>query len=966
MIFLKLFNGFSRQSEMIKEENMKLVMKSICLLILSFLSLGIYSQNTESLMLSGSGLGNTVTWDFYCSGGMNSGKWSKIEVPSQWELQGFGEYTYGRWYKKKGVKNPSMETGLYRRTFKIPKTWKGKQVSIVFEGVMTDAEVKVNSQLAGAMHQGGFYRFTYDITDKLEYGKKNELEVKVWKHSANKSVNAAERRADWWLFGGIYRPVYLEVKPKTNIERIAVDASADGNLLTQVFFSQVPEGYSLRTSLLSIEDGVVIGEQTTHLEAGTATQLIQTRWADIKTWTPESPNLYLMNLELLDGNKEAVHSCRQRIGFRTVEFRPRDGIYVNGTKIIMKGVNRHSFHPDGGRTTNREVSLQDVRLMKEMNMNAVRFHYPPDSHFLEVCDSLGLFVIDELAGWQNRYDTEVGLKLQKEMLIRDVNHPCIVLWSNGNEGGWNTELDKHFADYDLQKRHVIHPWADFDGLDTHHYPAYLTGVARFTNGYKVFMPTEFMHGQYDQGHGAGLEDFWNNYTSHPLFAGGFMWEFCDNAVKRVDKGGILDSDDFNAPDGIVGPRREKEGSFYTVREVWSPIQFKKLLITPSFRGEFMVTNAFLFTNLRDCRMKYRLYTVSSPLNGEKQQLLTEGEVKLPALEPGETGKANMILPENFFKGDVLELEAFNGQGESICNWTWPVKYADTYWLEQSGAQPAGDAAFYKEEDGKVVLSSGDLSVCFNTADGTLMDVRKGNKEIPFRDGPVAVGMRIRFTGYKVRKEGEEALFVANYLGGLDSIVWRMKANGLLHMDAVMLNRASGGGGFDDAFTDENILNFGLSFSYPEEKVTGMKWMGRGPYRVWKNRIKGTNYGLWDKAYNNTVTGESFENLVYPEFKGYHANLYWATIQSEGVPFTVYSESDGLFFRVFTPEEPKGRQDGIHTMPDFPPGDLSFLYDIPAIRSFKPISQHGPQSQPGSIRIKKGDEGIRMKLWFDFR
>ena len=207
---------------------MKLFMKLVCLLILSFLSLSVYSQNTESLMLSGSGLGNTVTWDFYCSGGMNSGKWSQIEVPSQWELQGFGEYTYGRWYKKKGVKNPSMETGLYRHTFKIPKTWKGKQVSIVFEGVMTDAEVKVNSQLADEMHQGGFYRFSYDITDKLEYGKKNELEVKVWKHSANKSVNAAERRADWWLFGGIYRPVYLEAKPKTNIERIAVDASADG------------------------------------------------------------------------------------------------------------------------------------------------------------------------------------------------------------------------------------------------------------------------------------------------------------------------------------------------------------------------------------------------------------------------------------------------------------------------------------------------------------------------------------------------------------------------------------------------------------------------------------------------------------------------------------------------------------------------------------------------------------------
>ena len=154
------------------------------------------AQNTETLYLSGTGLGNTVTWDFYCSEGMNSGKWSKIEVPSQWELQGFGEYTFGRFYLVKGAK-PSDEMGLYRYKFKVPADWKDKQVSIVFEGVMTDTEVKINNELAGDIHQGGFISFNYDITDKLKFGKSNELEVKVWKESANKSVNAAERRADW-------------------------------------------------------------------------------------------------------------------------------------------------------------------------------------------------------------------------------------------------------------------------------------------------------------------------------------------------------------------------------------------------------------------------------------------------------------------------------------------------------------------------------------------------------------------------------------------------------------------------------------------------------------------------------------------------------------------------------------------------------------------------------------------------
>ena len=204
-------------------------LRTLCALAAYLCSTLINAQNTEKLYLSGTGLGDTRTWDFYCSAGMNSGKWRKIEVPSQWEQQGFGEYTYGRFYLNKEAQ-PSSENGLYRYKFKVPAEWKDKQVSIVFEGVMTDTEVKINGVSAGAIHQGGFYTFSYDITDKLKFGKKNELEVQVWKESSNKSVNAAERRADWWLFGGIYRPVYLKAVPAAHIERIAVNATADGTL----------------------------------------------------------------------------------------------------------------------------------------------------------------------------------------------------------------------------------------------------------------------------------------------------------------------------------------------------------------------------------------------------------------------------------------------------------------------------------------------------------------------------------------------------------------------------------------------------------------------------------------------------------------------------------------------------------------------------------------------------------------
>ena len=145
----------------------KLFVSTACL----FVGLTAGAQSTETIFLSGNGDGNNPKWDFFCSAGQNSGKWRKIEVPSCWESQGFGEYTFGRYYLKKGAV-PSDEYGLYRTSFLIPAKWNDRKVSIVFEGVMTDAEVKVNGMLAGPIHQGAFYSFSYDITPLLKYGKK--------------------------------------------------------------------------------------------------------------------------------------------------------------------------------------------------------------------------------------------------------------------------------------------------------------------------------------------------------------------------------------------------------------------------------------------------------------------------------------------------------------------------------------------------------------------------------------------------------------------------------------------------------------------------------------------------------------------------------------------------------------------------------------------------------------------------
>ena len=168
--------------------------KWIAFLLISIAPAALSAQQTFVQYLSGTGKDDTVQWDFKCSAGANSGKWSKIGVPSQWELQGFGEYTYGRFYVGDRNAKPADETGHYRYSFKVPVTWKGMDVDIVFDGVMTDARVLINGKQAGEVHQGAFYRFSYRISDLLKYGASNRLEVFVKKQSDNASVNNAEHR----------------------------------------------------------------------------------------------------------------------------------------------------------------------------------------------------------------------------------------------------------------------------------------------------------------------------------------------------------------------------------------------------------------------------------------------------------------------------------------------------------------------------------------------------------------------------------------------------------------------------------------------------------------------------------------------------------------------------------------------------------------------------------------------------
>ena len=891
--------------------------------ILSFLSVCAFcpivcnAQQTLIQYLSGVDKDHTVAWDFMCTKGRNSGTWTTIQVPSNWEQQGFGSYVY---YKD----SSDAEQGFYKKKFKVNPVFKNKKIFIVFEASMTDTEVKINGRLAGPVHQGGFYEFKYDITDLITFTQENLLEVKVSRHSSNEGVNRAERKADFWLFSGIFRPVYLEILPAVFIERIAIDAKASGDFNVQVF-SNASAKQTIEAQVFEL-NGAAVGEPFT---VALGNSILRQHFDNIKLWNPEKPHLYNVAISIQQDGK-TLHTIKHRFGFRTAELRKNDGFYVNGVKVIFKGVNRHSEWPETGRTLSRDIHLMDIRLMKDMNMNAVRMsHYPPDKEFLDLCDSLGLFVLDELTGWQAAYDTIVGRKLVKELVVRDVNHPSIVIWDNGNEGGWNRALDNDYDLYDPQKRLVIHPWERFNGTNTKHYPDFKYVQNEVANGKDVFFPTEFMHGLFDGGHGAALDDFWNEMMKHPNAAGGFLWSLHDEGIMRKDKHDSIDVAGNRAPDGIVGPHREKEGSYYVIKEIWSPAYIDTKKIPADFDGKIAITNRYLYTNLNECRFEWKLLHFPTPKENTKvAPVLAKGTAPKFALAPGETGMLDLNIKKKFSNADALYLTAYSPGNKEIFTWSFPINSPKNL-AGKAQAQRVKTSIVANDEDNIFQITNDGIDYYFSKTTGFLDSVRNSKTTIAFSNGPALAGVPLILKAFKNHKQDDQYIVTPIYQDDAHfTVKWIFEKGKLPQLNY-------------QYFIDKEHDYAGITFNYPEKKITGMKWLGRGPYHVWKNRLKGLQWGVWQKKYNNTITGESW---IYPEFKGWHAEVYWATVQNKESNFTIYTKDENIYLQMLQTAKPKAAANN-NTSPPFPGNTIGFFSSISAIGTkFQAAEVMGSQSQ----------------------
>jgi hypothetical protein len=887
--------------------------------------------------LSGTGSDKTVAWDFYCTGGRNSGYWTKIQVPSCWEFQGFGSYNYGRDYKTNG-KNFRFndEKGQYKYQFNVPAAWKDKEVFIVFEGSMTDTEVKINGQKAGDLHKGSFYRFKYRITNQLQFGAANLLEATVSKMSADASVNNAERLADYWVFGGIYRPVYLEAVPKEHIDYTAIDAKADGSFAMQVHVQGLLQQRTVRAAIVDAK-GKTVATMSGAAGKNDSVVTLQAKLNNVLQWTAETPHLYKVQVSLEQAAK-AIYQVTEKFGFRTIEIRRGDGVYLNGVQVKMKGTNRHCFWPSTGRTLNDSIQLMDVRLLKEMNMNAVRCsHYPPDQKFLELCDSMGIYVLDELAGWQKAYSTKAGKPLVKEMILKDLNHPSILFWDNGNEGGTNKELDAEFTRWDFSKRPVIHPHHrpgnEFNGIDCNHYEDYYS-TQKILNDSLIYMPTEFLHAQDDGGAGAAMADFWEVHWNAKRSAGGFLWAMLDEAVVRTDLHNVIDGNGVNANDGIMGPYREKEGSFYALREIFSPVKIWQKELPGNFSGTIEVENRFHFTNLNQCSFQWALVNFRKPFDPLSGYIVQQkGMAAVPAIAPLQKGNLSLSLPAGYRNYDALVLVALDPFKQEIYKWTWKVK-ANAQLLDGLLAETANSRAI-QENDSTYVLTGGEVTIALNKKDGLLAGTTNtaNDYKLSINNGPVFVQGAGKVTASRQYTEKGNPVVEFTYDGDVQYTRWTVYGSGWVQLDY--------------AYTLNGSYPFaGISFNYPENYVLGAKWLGKGPYRQWKNRLQGTPVNVWENLYNNTQTG--YSPLVYPEFKGYYGDITWMELSTVEGKMYVASKDTGLYVRLF---DFHGITGPVVSYPTLPAGNISFLDCIPPIGTklatniYLNTKTLGPESEP---------------------
>lgn len=560
--------------------------------------------------------------DFFARGFDDAG-WDTLTVPGHWQLAGHGAPHYTNIVYPFPVDPPRVPTenptGCYRRTFRLPAHHRaGDRVILRFEGVDSCFTVWINGREIG-MSKGSRLPAEFDVTDAIRVDGENVIAVQVIQWS---DATYMEDQDMWWL-SGIFRDVYLLLRPATHVFDVGVTTTFDGdddatlvvNATLRNDGDKLAEG-TLRATLVGVHSDTA-PFAVAHRDDDLCEWAV--RVPSVKLWTAETPHLYDLHLELLDNNGRVTELVPLRVGLRHLAI-VAGQIRVNGRKIFFRGVNRHESHPQRGRAVTLDDMRADLRLMKRHNVNAVRTsHYPNDPRWLALCDEHGLWAIDECDlethgfGFEettvenpvhNPAFLDACVDRMRRMVTRDRNHACVVLWSLGNESGFG-EAHRRMkaAAREIDPSRPIHYETDYtltctDVFSTMYAPiekmrTIAAGAEDIEQYGHLLTPKQYAHLPYMQceyahamGNGpGGLREYQDAFEASPRNHGGFIWEWCDHGIERIADDGTrwyaYGGDFGDTPhdgnfvcDGLVFPDRTPSPGLIELAHVFAPLSAK--------------------------------------------------------------------------------------------------------------------------------------------------------------------------------------------------------------------------------------------------------------------------------------------------------------------------------------------------------------------------------------------------------
>ena len=565
-------------------------------------------------------------------------EWVDFPVPGLFELNGYGDRIYkniGYAWSTTFKNNPpyigeiNNYTGSYRRTFELPADWKGQNVYFHVGSATSNLSVWVNGKFVG-YSEDSKVAAEFDLTRYLKPGK-NLIAMQVMRWCDGSYLEDQ----DFWRFTGIAREVYLYATPKTHIQDITIGQDyVDGSGVLEVKVDVAGKG-SVTAQLLDAEGRQVDNGMFARQEKTGWT--LNTKLDQAKAWTAETPYLYTLQLTLKDQKgTDVLQVVRQKIGFRHIEIKGGQ-LLVNGQPILIKGADRHELDPDGGYIVSVERMIQDIKIMKQLNINAVRTcHYPDDPRWYDLCDEYGIYLTAEAnleshgMGYKaqtlaKRQDFEkMHLERNQGNVMTFKNHPSIIVWSLGNEAGYGPNFEKAYdwvKAYD-KTRPVQYERAEKDGKTDIFCPMYYgyESCEKYAQGDnpRPLIQCEYAHSMGNSM--GGFKEYWDLIRKYPKYQGGYIWDFVDQGLRdksRItgkeiftyggDYGRYPASDhNFNC-NGIIAPDRRLNPHAYEVRyyyqNVWVTDKDLK-------EGRFEVYNENFFKTLDDLELEWFVGGVS--------------------------------------------------------------------------------------------------------------------------------------------------------------------------------------------------------------------------------------------------------------------------------------------------------------------------------------------------------------------